>query len=191
MRRKIYKKSKNFHKIVSKYPFGYKTVLDCYNLYVRPKFEVLKTSLRISEYYDFINALGLLLNWIDIEKDKNHNITIPNEDDIDLFKALYNNIKHFQLEKRKYDFYVQSEYNYFLKNENGITYLNENMFWNDEGVFTDDCSDLGESGDLSVVLLIKNLNNNKNYNTDNKIFLYELCKRAFENTSKVLGISIK
>lgn len=173
-------------KILNNKPFGYKDTNEIFRLYVTPRFEKLEKSLDIGEYYDYINAVGLLFNWISIDPGtKIEEVS----DTFRLFKALYNNIKHHDLEDRNYNarIYVYEDYEYILKCRKGITTFNENGVWNDKGYWHDDCSFLGDSGELVYVLEIKS-NSDLIYNGCNQIYLYELCKRTYNELINLLQI---
>lgn len=163
--------------ILNNKPFGYKNIEEVLQLYVTPRFNKLEKSLDIGEFYDYINAVGLLLNWIkEIDNQSVEGIS----DTLSLFKALYNNIKHHDLidvynNKR---IYVCDDYQYILKCENGSTIFYENSVWNDKGYWHDDSSFLGDSGEIGYILDIKTTGNAK-FNRCNQIFLYELCKRTY------------
>lgn len=168
-------------------PFGYNDKSEVFNYYVKPRFEKLERSLDIGEYYDYINAVGLLFYWI-----KNETGTRVEElsDTFRLFKAFYNNIKHHDLDNRNNNalIYVYEDYDYILKCNNMITTFNENGVWNDKGCWYDDCSFLGDSGDLVYVLEIRSADGLQ-YNECNQIYLYELCKRTYHELKQFLNIS--
>lgn len=164
--------------ILNNKPFGYKNIEEVLRLYVTPRFNKLEKSLDIGEYYDYINAVGLLFNWI---KAINIQSNVVNASDtLSLFKALYNNIKHHDLRdvNNNMRIYACDDYQYVLKCENGSTIFNENSVWNDKGYWQDDCSFLGDSGEIGYILDIKTESNEK-FNKCNQIFLYELCKRTY------------
>ena len=173
-------------KILNGRPFGYKNTDEIFQLYVTPRFEKLEKSLDIGEYYDYINAVGLLFNWI-----TNDTGTKVEEasDTFRLFKALYNNIKHHDLDARNDNarIYVYEDYDYILKCRNGLTTFNENGVWNDKVYWHDDCSFLGDSGELVYILKIKS-DDNLIYNACNQIYLYELCKKTYNELSNLFQI---
>ncbi len=164
--------------ILNNKPFGYKNVEEVLRLYVTPRFNKLEKSLDIGDYYDYINSVGLLFNW---EKEINNQRIEDTSDTLCLFKTLYNNIKHHDLKDvyANVRIYVYDDYQYVLKCKNGITTFNENGAWNDKGYWYDDCSYLGDSGELGYILEIKT-NDDAKYNGCNQIFLYELCKRTYK-----------
>lgn len=164
--------------ILNNKPFGYKNIEEVLRLYVTPRFNKLEKSLDIGEYYDYINAVGLLFNWInEINKQNDENLSGT----LRLFKTFYNNVKHHDLKdnRGRIKIYVCDDYKYVLKCKNGITTFNENGAWNDKGYWYDDCSFLGDSGELGYILEIKT-NDDAKYNGCNQIFLYELCKRTYK-----------
>lgn len=168
-------------KILNNTPFGYENISDVLSLYVTPRFEKLDTSIDIGDYYDFINAGGLLLYWIlNATGMKTNKLTHT----LYLFKSFYNNIKHHDLTKGN-NLHIIADYPYILKCRNGVTSFDENGVWNDMGYWHDDCSFLGDSGELPYILVI-NPKNNPPYNECNQIYLYEFCKRVYQELNKLV-----
>lgn len=171
-------------RVLNNNPFGYKNIDELFRLYVTPRFEKLEKSRDIGEYYDFINAVGVLFNWI---REINNQYVENCSETLRLFKAFYNNIKHHNLNDI-YDnshIYVYEDYEYILKCKNETTTFDENGVWSDKGYWQDDCSVLGDSGELVYILEIR-LNDNSSYNERNQIYLYELCKRAYMDLKDLL-----
>lgn len=156
--------------------WGYQNCQELFDGYIKPKFEALKFATNYSEYYDYISGVGIFRNW------RYKGKVGPKH--IETVYQVWNNIKHETLDKRhRRSFYVEEEFITVFLCEN------EAKFWDDLGKWDDlqvgewkDAEEKNESGAFSWK--VKIVETNKKSST--VMYLYELCKRAYEEIKEVL-----
>ena len=156
--------------IISSRPFGYNSAKELYDNYVSKKYEKLKETTDINDYYDYIFGCGALMYWI--ERDKEKKKTILDNYFYQMLRAIYNNTKHFELNRKQYNIKL-IEYG----RTNFETNMEGDCIWDDNAIWDDDCywydNIKGESDQMKLVCSCKIIDKGIN-----NYFLYEVCKET-------------
>ena len=174
--------------IIKSTPFGYKTCKEFFENIVTPNFNKLKTVESIDdpfrEYYDFIFSAGALRDWIinefqfDLDKIKEN---FWDNKYFTILHSIYNNSKHYTLEKGKRNFDIKIEgHSLMPTDENGNCIWDDDTIWDDSASWFDTIN--GESGGTNYVCVISE----RGTKNEEPIFLYEICKQAYEQYTKLL-----
>jgi hypothetical protein len=174
-------------KVLKSTPFGYKTAKDLFEKLVLVKFNKLKESDDINDYYDFIFSTGALWNWIIKEKkvDSSDMTRLFYKDKyISIFQSIYNNCKHYELEMEDkfINYYVEID-GELIKGKilNGELFLYDDTKLEDDKYLVDKVS--GEYGILYLFCRIKD-----KYGNEENMFLFEICKNVITSYRKIMSI---
>lgn len=168
-------------KVIKNQPWGYKSCNELFISYIKPRFKKLKKSVDIGDYYDYIGGVGIYHNWKYSEEDVK-NGTIPKE--VEVIYQIWNNIKHWSLDGRKRTAYVSKEYlSVFLCNNNAKKWSDQGKWCDEEMGHWSDFECQNESAELPWKVKI-------NYKdcTEEVIYIYEACLRAYEEIKKGLDV---
>ena len=174
-------------KVLKNTPFGYKTAKDLFEKLVIVKYDKLKKSKNINDYYDFIFSTGALRDWIEKENKldfKDMKRLFYNDKYFSIFQSIYNNSKHYELEiEEKYITYYVELDGELINGEiiDGKLYLDDNTLLENDKYLVDKVT--GEYGELYLFCCVKDKNGN-----EENIFLFEICKNVINSYKNILGL---
>jgi hypothetical protein len=158
---------------LSEKPLVYTSAQDLWKKYARDKFLPLKTTTDINAYYDFILAGGAVGNWL------YHGKRAPNDIYFKIFMSIYNNIKHFKLDKNQ-ESRIHISQNLYLSgpiDESGNKIWDDDAIWDDDEFYIENVHDIeGEYGAIMYYCEIEDPHGNPPMQ---KIYLYEICRQVY------------
>ena len=155
--------------ILSPKPIVFSSAKELWAFYAKNKFNALKSTMNVNDYYDFIFAAGSVGYWLAHEgKEPKTNIYYQ------IFNSIYNNTKHYELNRKRFSVYVVDNQKSLMPTDGqGNTIWTDDFILYADSIWLDKCD-----GESDALLLCCEIHDEKT-NAKSFVMLYEVCKQVF------------